>query len=1151
MRSKGNDIPDPALVSQIWGKSDHSIESLKKVIPSVCAGLSGVAALMYEVLWNRSFLTLTGSTTLSAAAVLAAFMGGLAAGSLIMGKGIRHLRHPKAIYAVVEVSIALYALLLQVLIPKTEATLYAAVWPHLNGNPFVQDLFHLGLGLLFLGPGAFLMGSTFPLLLALTDLSAIATKAAVVYSANAFGGTTGALLAGFGTFPYGGASLTLIVAASLNLSSALLAFFGSPRTAEGPHVEVPEKKPLLNALDSPDVVCRLVYILLVLSGMTALGLEIVWTRLLVLLTGSSTYAFSLLTASAVLGIGLGSRSASRRADRLRSPRLVMSHLELGILVACLVALGLFQKLPSLLLQGLGIFGFSYAHTLIVNGITAFLLLLPSFYLFGLLFPVAVQIFHKEGRIDDPAPSVYASLGFGNMLGAWTTPALLIPRFGLQGTVEVLGFISLGIGLILALGLRAFPGLRIGTLLAGTAVSLLLFLLPPWHPLLMTAGIYRQAPMYWNLLQEGVSFKRILGSYRLLYYKEGLQTTVSVVERPGLKETPYRFLAVDGKVDASTGADMNTEILSGHIPLLLHPNPRKVLVIGLASGVTAGSVEQHASVHRLTVAEIEPAIVEAARLFRGANHRALSDPRLHLVLDDGRHFLSTTRDSFDVIISEPSNPWLSGPSRLFTLEFFRKVEFHLASKGIFAQWLPLYGLSPSLLKAEVRTFLDVFPHAILFQVAKGDLLLVGSPSSLHRWSRTRLTYLIVTDMARLRLDPEDAWGMFVAGTQGLRTWVGQGPLNTDRNGLLEFGAPRYLLVDTLSRNQRVLAQIPWKDDLARWAKGKIGTSSPTVAYDLSLIALRHHEFGRADFLATLLPPSLRHEVAGRIASDQGFFRIAQQEWSLSGTPASIRLQARQAVEEGQGSSALQILRRLVPETITPEDRYLQGLAFLEAGHVRKALDIFDREVPNLSDSRHVLLPYLVAILDKREGDRHGYRDSLRSFRHLLDGLRQKRERDRGNRRMNDLLRTIRQWSEGVLSEKESRLLKRIVQARLVDPLGLYYQGVALLWMGQSAQGKKVLRDYLDSLPPEERPTSRATNFLSEDRSPSPSHLHSSESGKRTNFLGRGDDAAFLPTFQRIGTDSIGVAAFLSVDNDPDDPLRIFASFVTKPFSKGED
>ncbi len=1049
-----------------------------------CSGLSGGAALMYEVLWNRAFLTLTGSTTLATASVLAAFLGGLALGSWVIGSKMPRIRHPYRFYALAEILIAVWALTLQEALPQEGGWLYAAVWPLLKGVPVLQDLLNLGMGALFLGPAAFLMGSTFPLLLATMNPSRSSGKAGILYAVNALGGVAGSLLAGFATLPRLGMNGTLLIAVSLNLMAGILGFFAlSRRSGKRERVGVCDAEttlPYTIPVRQPDK--TLVLVLLGVSGIVSLGLEIVWTRLLVLMTGSSTYAFSLLTAVAILGIAAGSSWVSAHVDRLRSPRLVLAHMELGVLIACILALSIFQRLPSLLLEWLGTIGFSYPDTLAVNGGMAILILFPSFFLFGALFPVAVRLLKGDGESPDrPAAHVYAALGFGNMIGAWVIPAILVPRFGLQGSVEFLGLIGLGVGAILAMGLRESPRQRAGTLIAGGIMGLVLFFAPSWHPLLMTAGIYREAPVYWNLLQEGVPLRQILSSYRLLYYREGIQTTVSVVERPSLGLIPYRLLAVDGKVDASTGADMNTEILSGHIPLLLRPSSRHVLVIGLASGVTAGAVEQHASVEKLTVAEIEPAVVRAAQIFRDSNQGALEDPRLHLVLDDGRHYLSYTRQVFDVIVSEPSNPWMSGPSRLFTREFFQTAKSHLSPGGLFAQWLPLYGLPSRLLKAEIRTFLDIYPHALLFQVAQGDLLLVGSRFPLHRWSRSRLSLPVRADFDRLKLTPPEVWGMLVAGSRGLREWTGKGPLNTDQNGLLEFGSPPYLLDDTLTKNRRELERIHWKSDLSRWVRNSGDEPEDHAAYALSRIALLHHKPERADFLAHLISDqSKRHELLGRLANDRGEFRVAEDEWTASGDPASRRLLAKMALEDGQGDRACRLLFATAEDDADFRNAYLLGLAFMEEGKNREALSVFLKETPGISDSQHILLPYLTAIVEQRQGDLASAQRSFRVFRHLLDRLREEREEDRGNRRMNVLLKRVQRFPKPALKDDERNFLTHTLQGRLLVPLGLYFHGVTLLWTGHTSNAVNVLNDYLNRLPPRERSASHAVVLLKEAR-----------------------------------------------------------------------
>ncbi|EQD55459.1 spermine/spermidine synthase family protein, partial [mine drainage metagenome] len=340
----------------------------------------------------------------------------------------------------------------------------------------------------------------------------------------------------------------------------------------------------------------------------------------------------------------------------------------------------------------------------------------------------------------------------------------------------------------------------------------------------------------------------------------------------------------GKVDASTGKDMSTQILSGHIGMLLRPDARNVLVIGLASGVTVGSVEQWPSVRHLVVAEISPAVVRSERWFDPFNHDALHDPRVHLVIDDGRHYLNVTHRSFQVVISEPSNPWESGPARLFTRQFFALVRAHLRPDGVYVQWVPLYGLSTSLLKAEVRTFLSVFPHVVMLKVSAGDLLLVGGRQPLVPRAHPPLPSAVSADLARVHSSRWDLLARFVGSTSGLRVWVGPGRFNTDDNGLLEFGAPRYLLVPTLEANIHSLRRIPWRAGLARWGKD--------APLRLARALLRHGALRRAAFLARRAPPGAASwTLEGDIAARRRYWVTAANLWRRAGTaPAELHLAA---------------------------------------------------------------------------------------------------------------------------------------------------------------------------------------------------------------------------------------------------------------------
>jgi len=363
---------------------------------------------------------------------------------------------------------------------------------------------------------------------------------------------------------------------------------------------------------------------------------------------------------------------------------------------------------------------------------------------------------------------------------------------------------------------------------------------------MTSGVYREAPALLSLYESPGDAFRLLENFDMLYYREGVTATVTVVERPVLEDRRHLALAIDGKVDAFTAEDMATQVLSAHIPLMLAPSRERVLVIGWGSGVTVGSASLY-PVRSLAAIEIEPGVVEGSRAFDGVNHRPLEDPRLRLIVEDGRNYLLAASDTFDVIISEPSNPWMSGPAKLFTREFFELGAAHLAPDGLFCQWLQLYALEPSSVRALVRTFLQVFPHTYLVQTAEADLLLIGSRTpfvlnteSLRRWLGEPA---IARDLDRVGVqDAAGLAGRFRLGPREMVSLGGEGPLNTDDNGLIEFAAPRALYQETIEENLRLIAAAA-DGGVVRYLTGfadPLEEAEFLLGLATSLIATRHYE-----------------------------------------------------------------------------------------------------------------------------------------------------------------------------------------------------------------------------------------------------------------------------------------------------------------------
>jgi spermidine synthase len=332
---------------------------------------------------------------------------------------------------------------------------------------------------------------------------------------------------------------------------------------------------------------------------------------------------------------------------------------------------------------------------------------------------------------------------------------------------------------------------------------------------MSTGVFRQVGLFSQSTPAELLKRAVSHQLKEVFYEEGLVSTVAVLRDPhvygrlGKDSVPHFYLVVNGKVDASSTGDMPTQVLSAQIPLLLHPDPRRVLVVGLASGTTAGSALRH-PIERLDVVELEPAVVRASRAFDFVNGHPLDDRRTHVVVGDGRTFLELPGSSWDVIISEPSNPWMTGTANLFTLEYFRLVRSRLTQSGVYAQWFQMYGMSPQNLETLVRTFARVFPRAYLFQtIPFRDLLLVGtsvvSPIELDAIESRMQQPSIQVDLARvgiLSLESLLARGRW--GPAELRRIAATaGPVNTDDNARIEFTAPRDFYRETTGGNERFL------------------------------------------------------------------------------------------------------------------------------------------------------------------------------------------------------------------------------------------------------------------------------------------------------------------------------------------------------------
>jgi spermidine synthase len=813
---------------------------------------SGAAALVYEITWTRLLTLQMGQTVAAVSTVLAAFMGGLAAGSWV---GVRLDRRTSGsqpagraslrAYAALEILVALFALALPAMLASFVPVLAWAYDDALSPGRFgiVRTVLCTGL----LGVPAAAMGATFPIAATWFATRSMTEKpggreplprrapggvsaaaAGALYAANTAGAAIGALSAGFWLLPTIGLRGTTYVGAALNLATAAGALAiarskedqsvtstvdgvrgPSPRTARNgrePDRTLRDTE-TISLHTAPTVACAAAAI----SGLVALVYEVAWTRLLVLVVGPTTYAFTTVVASFIVGIALGSAAGARLVRRGSRPQVWLGAMLIVSAVAA-SASGWFaaSRLPLIVASQVAGPDAAFARVVMRQAGGIAILLLPMTCAFGAVFPLALAMASAgQGTIGRDTARVYASNTFGAIAGSLIGGFVLLPRMGLDHTFRLAALT----GIITALGvwtaaLRRQPRARgrVVTMVAALACATAsVLLLPPWDLHLLASGAYKYAPYV-----EMADLETELRTWRTLYYKDGASATVSVRELAGM-----RSLVIDGKVDASNMGDMLTQRLLGLLPVLLHRDPQDICVIGLGSGVTVGSALARATVRRADVVEISPEVVEASAFFARENGRALDVPGVRVIVGDGRSHLLLTKRRYDVIISEPSNPWMAGIAALFTREFFEAARAQLKPEGLVCQWAHTYDMSQADLQSIVRTFASVFPQATMWLVGEGDLLLIGTNGAaiepnleglVTRW-REGTTPALLDDVSIAdRAAPFALLSLLAGGPAELQRYGNHAAIQRDDRMALEFSAPRAIYGPPTTENAAIIRQL---------------------------------------------------------------------------------------------------------------------------------------------------------------------------------------------------------------------------------------------------------------------------------------------------------------------------------------------------------
>ena len=655
-----------------------------------------------------------------------------------------------------------------------------------------------------------MMGATLPLLsqASVRHPHEVGQRVGALYGINTLGAVLGTLGSGFFLLPALGVTKTIWATAAINAVLALAVWY-LDRTFQRGETEVPEGQERAQERSPQGLEWQgkwlpmAVLAALLTSGFTSMVYQVAWSRTLSLVIGSSVYGFTIVLATFLSGLALGSLVMSRWIKYLKgSLAWWIFFVQLFSACAAYASSSLVNHLPYYYSRGYHWVEADPTWIYVLSSGLAALIILPSTFGMGAMFPLVAAFFttarQEVGRL---VGNLYSLNTVGAILGAFFGGFVFLSLLGIRTTLVTAIVINLYVALLVAVVAPCSLRTRVVTCLLPLGLIGAMVAMPPaWNSLLMSSGMYRYAEYLPKDFSDDDFWTLTKGAWELLFYGEGLNTTVTV-----LGNGKDVLLINNGKVDASTLGDLPTQLLLAHLPLLFHSEPRDVCVIGLGSGIIVGSALRH-PIRSLALLEIESAVLAASHYFDRVNHQPLSDPRTEAIVADGRTYLSMTGRQFDVIISEPPNPWVSGASNLFTREFFETARKRLRPKGILAQWIQLYSLPPGDLSSILASFTLVFPHVVLFStVEASDIVVMGSeaplPIDLPVIQRRLDRVEVAQDLAKAQVHRvADLIGYFKIGEEEIRALVARSVLNTDDNLLIEFSAPLTLATNTGRANQ---------------------------------------------------------------------------------------------------------------------------------------------------------------------------------------------------------------------------------------------------------------------------------------------------------------------------------------------------------------
>ncbi len=647
------------------------------------------------------------------------------------------------------------------------------------------------------------MGGTLPTLsrFFVESLSETRKEVGSLYFLNSFGAVVGVVFAGFILIKDFGLNVTIYSTATLNILAGFIGLFIAVRYSKSIGSErnfsIEEKG--TSKTEVPPRMGRLVILVAGLSGMAALLYEMVWTRLLINFFGSSTYAFSIMLLSFISGITIGgliiSQKFLNRFDKINLLAFCQAAIGLFIIVILL----LYDRLPYYLWNISALFSKSYEAFGIFTFIEfaiCFLIMLPPTLFMGMTLPLATEIVAgMDKKVGASVGVVFSINTLGTVAGVILTGLIFIPVWGIKVSFEIGIALNLLSFLIIFVSAGNTTHLKKFIYASAPIALFVLYLIffPGWNTASMLSGVFKSFGQ-----NPPKTFKQFLDRYsneKVIFYKEGASANVAVAQ---LVSNPNdKRLIINGKPDASTYYDMPTQVLLGQIPMLLHPNPQNVFVVGFGSGTTIGSILTH-PVKNVICAEISKEVINAAKFFSNENRDCVNDARLNLINEDALTLLKLSKNKFDVIVSEPSNPWIAGIGNLFSQEYFQTCLSKLNDDGIMVQWFHLYEADNDVVRLVINTFSSVFPYAQIWTSVANDIMLVGTKKEMKiNFSGLAEKFQqpsVKEDLHRIGIDNPFTFLLCqLVSPMGFYLMSEKNPVNTEIHPLLEFLAPRAFYV----------------------------------------------------------------------------------------------------------------------------------------------------------------------------------------------------------------------------------------------------------------------------------------------------------------------------------------------------------------------